>query len=240
MPVRPVTRNAYWFPSPALGKLRRRHALDSSVNTRPRAGVPAALPLALLEALRASDVPQPDALDEHPGELVAKRLGLSRTVEAQIERFEQQVRRGHPVPGVEFAALQRLVARRPDAGVVFSDAGRRAARRVARQRGGANRAVGRLLPGRWRRALGFRRARRLAEGMFGVRLEGRPDAARAELGRTLAVVTDPGPACSFMGSAIAELLRLLAGFDGAMMHVACRARGADTCAWSAAPTAAHS
>lgn len=192
------------------------------------------LPLALLEALRASDVPQPDALDEHPGEMVAKRLGLSRTVEAQIERLEAQARQGRPVPGSEFAALQRLVARRPDAGVVFSDAGRRAGRRVVRERGGARRALTRLLPGRWRHALGFRLARRLAADTFGVRMDGRRPAVRAELGQTLAVVTDPGPACSFMGSALAELLRLLAGFDGALVHVACRARGADACAWNAA------
>jgi predicted hydrocarbon binding protein len=210
------------------------------VNTRPRAGVPAALPLALLEALRASDVPQPDALDEHHGELVAKRLGLNPTVEAQIERFEKQARRGAAVPGAEFAALQRLVARRPDAGVVFSEAGRRAARRVVRERRGAGQALARLLPGRWRRALGFRRARRLATATFGAELERGGGSVRAVLNPTLAVVTDPGPACSFTGSALAELLRQLAGFDGAMMHVSCRARGADTCAWSAAPAGSRS
>jgi len=214
----------------------RQHASDPSVNTRPRAGVPATLPLALLEALRASDVPQPDTLDEHPGgELVAKRLGLNRTVEVQIERLEKQARRGGAVPGAEFAALQRLVARRPDAGVVFSDAGRRAARRAVRERGGVARALARLLPRRWRHAVGFRHARRLARGTFGAELDRGNGFARAELGRALAVVTDPGAACSFTGSGLAELLRQLAGFDGAMVHVSCRARGADACAWSAAP-----
>jgi predicted hydrocarbon binding protein len=235
MPIRSVARNAHWFASPAAAKLRRHHARDSLVNARPRAGVPAALPLALLEALRASDAPRPDTLDEHPGEMVAKRLGLSRTVEAQIHRLEKQARQGRPVPGAEFAALQRLVARRPDAGVVFSDAGRRAARRVVRDRGGAARALTRPLPAPWRRTLGFRLARRLAVGTFGVQFDEREGGMRAELGETLAVVTDPGPACSFMGSALAEMLRLLAGFDGAMVHVACRARGAGACAWSAAP-----
>lgn len=236
MPGRWAARNGYWFPSWAPCKLRRHHVLSFLVNTRPRVGVPAALPLALLEALRASDIPQPDALDEHPGELVAKRLGLSRTVEAQIERLERQARRGDSVPGAEFAALQRLVARRPDAGVVFSDGGRRAARRVVREGRGMARAVAPLLPGPWRRSLGFRRARRLADAVFGVRLDRRDGRAHAEL-QTLAVVTDPGPACSFMGSALAELLRLLAAFDGAMVHVSCRARGAGVCAWSAAPAA---
>ena len=227
-------------PLPPLLSCARHHVTDSSVNTRPRAGVPAALPLALLEALRASDVPQPDALDEHHEELVAKRLGLSRTVEVQIERFEQVARRGGAVPGVEFAALQRLVARRPDAGVVFSDAGRRAARRILRERRGAGQALARLLPGRWRRALGFRLARRLAEATLGAQLDRAHGSVHAVLNPTLAVVTDPGPACSFTGSALAELLRQLAGFDGAMMHVSCRARGAEACAWSATPAGSRS
>jgi predicted hydrocarbon binding protein len=205
------------------------------VNTPPRAGVPAGLPLALLEALRASDVPLPDALDEDHGELVAKRLGLNRTVEVQIERFEQQARRRSAVPGAEFAALQRLVARRPDAGVVFTEAGRRAARRVVRERRGAGRVLAHLLPGRWRRALGFRLARRLAGAIFGAELARDAGSVRAVANPTLTVVTDPGPACSFTGSALAELLRQLTEFDGAMMHVSCRARGADACAWSAAP-----
>jgi len=36
-------------------------------------------------------------------------------------------------------------------------------------------------------------------------------------------------------AAFAELLRLLVGFEGAMLHVACRATGGDRCEWRAAP-----
>lgn len=203
------------------------------MNAPPRAGVPAALPLALLEALRASDIPQPDTLDEQHADLSAKRLGLNRTVEAQIERLERQARRREAVPGQEFAALARLVGRRPDAGVVFTDAGRRAARREVRERRGPA-ALRRFLPRSWAHAVGFRVARRLARTTFGADLEWGGGAPRAVLGATLAVVTEPGPACSFIGSALAELLRQLAGFDGAMVHTSCRVRGAEACAWSAA------
>lgn len=204
------------------------------MNAAPRAGVPASLPLALLEALRASDIPQRDTLDEDHGELALKRLGLNRTVEAQIARLEREARRRAAVPGQEFAALQRLVARRPDAGVVFSDAGRRAARRAMAERRGLGRFLRPVLPRAWGHAVGFRDARYVARAIFGAELDGPLRSPRAVLGSTLAVVTEPGPACSFMGSALAELLRRLAGFDGAMMHVACRARGAETCTWSAA------
>jgi hypothetical protein len=210
------------------------HAAYPLVNTPPRAGVPAVLPLAVLEALRASDIPQPDALDEQHADLSAKRFGLNPTVEVQIERLERQVRRREAVPGQEFAALARLVMRRPDAGVVFSDAGRRAARREVQGRRGPMPVLRRLLPRPWAHVLGFRVARRVARGTFGTELERSGGAPRAVLGATLAVVTEPGPACSFVGSALAELLRQLAGFDGAMVHTACRGRGAETCMWSAA------
>jgi len=207
------------------------------VTATPQAGVPAALPLTLLESLRALDVPRPDALDEHHTELTAKRLGLNRTVEAEITRLARLAARGGRVPGQEFAALQRLVARRPDASLVFTDAGRRAARRAWAGAGVRLRLVMGTLPRRLRVALGARVARRLAAAAFGSDLRHQAGVASATLGGGIAVVTEPGPACSFVGAGIAELLRLLTGFDGAMVHVSCRARGADSCAWSA--TALH-
>ena len=43
-----------------------------------------------------------------------------------------------------------------------------------------------------------------------------------------------GQACSYYGAALAELLRALTGFEGAMVHARCRGRGDDTCRWLAA------
>ena len=205
------------------------------MNAPPRAGIPAALALALLEAVRAIDAPIPDALDEPHGDLAAKRLGLSRTVENEIGRLEQLARRGGMVPGQEFAALQRLVTRRPDASLVFSDAGRRAARRAAAELPVRTRLLLRTLPHGAATAVGLRLARRLARRELGVDLTSGEGRAHAALGGDLTVVTEAGPACSFIGSALAELLRRVAGFDGAMVHTSCRARGEDVCAWSAAP-----
>ena len=204
------------------------------MNAPPRRGVPAVLGFALLEAVRALDAPRPDTLDEHHADLAAKRLGLSRTVSAEIARLERLAHRGATVPGQEFAALQRLVARRPDAALAFTDAGRRAARWLVAGVPMRSRMLRRLLPSGLAAAAGFRVARRIALREFGASLQREAGGPGAILGGELAVVTEPGPACSFTGSALAELLRQLAGFDGAMVHTTCRARGGRVCAWSAA------
>src|SRR6266851_1122243 len=53
---------------------------------------------------------------------------------------------------------------------------------------------------------------------------------------TLAVSATPdGAACGVYGAAFAELLRLLVGFEGAMLHTSCRATGGAQCEWRAAP-----
>src|SRR6188768_4145102 len=92
--------------------------------------VPAIVPLSLLEALRNVDAPVEDGLEELAGEVVSKRLGLSATVQAQIARYAWHADRGHAVALDEASSVFRLVGRRPDAPLVFADAGRRAARRA--------------------------------------------------------------------------------------------------------------
>jgi len=72
---------------------------------------------------------------------------------------------------------------------------------------------------------GYGAARRAARAVFVARVR---DA--------LAVRATPdGAACTLFGAGFTELLRLLVGFEGAMLHVSCRATGGDTCAWRAAP-----
>src|SRR5207253_1069149 len=44
-----------------------------------------------------------------------------------------------------------------------------------------------------------------------------------------------GSACALYGTGFTELLRLLVGFEGAMLHVSCRATGGAVCEWRAAP-----
>ena len=94
--------------------------------------VHAIIPLSLLEALRNLDTPVEDGLEELAGEIVSKRLGLSATVAAQINRYQDAAKKDGRVATDEAIAVFRLASRRPDAQLVFADAGRRAARYAAR------------------------------------------------------------------------------------------------------------
>lgn len=196
---------------------------------------PAVVPLSLLEALRNLDTPVGDGLEELAGEIVAKRFGLSGTVAAQIQRYQDAYRRGLPVPLDETVGVFRLVGRRPDAALVYADAGRRAARYAAR---GASTPVRMLLktsPGFIRRRIGAGAASRAARRIFSASLTVRGRSAEAVIPQPLSLLAlADGQACSYYGAALAELLRALTGFEGAMVHARCRGRGDDTCRWLAA------
>ncbi|HXG44907.1 MAG TPA: hypothetical protein VNJ71_09155 [Gemmatimonadales bacterium] len=202
--------------------------------------VPTLIPLSLLEALRNLDTPVEDGLDELAGEIVAKRLGLSATVAAQIERYQAQVKRGVPVALDEALSVFRLAGRRPDAALVFADAGRRTARHLARRQPLLLRGAIRALPGGLGRRLGARAARSAARRQLGVALAVTESGARAESAKPLSILALPdGSACGFYGAALSELLRVLAGFEGAMIHERCRARGDPLCAWRATPVGGY-
>lgn len=195
------------------------------------------VPLALLEAVRNLDTPVEDGLSEFADELLSKRLGLSRTVAMQLEQYDTLARRGARVDPSHVEALLRLVGRRPDADLVFADAGRRAARRAARQLSVVSRMAARAAP----RGLGYFAARRAARQVLGGDLRRESAIPVARTVATLAINATPdGSACGFYGAAFTELLRLLVGYEGAMMHVACRATGGDRCEWrAAAPDPRH-
>jgi hypothetical protein len=195
----------------------------------------AIIPLALLETMRDLDVPaSEDPTGLHP-ELVTPRLGTSRTVAAQIERYEALARRNRGVDPAEAAALMRLAGRRNDAGLVFADAGRRAAAHAAARVPLAVRLLWRAAPPGTRRRLGFTLARRVVERTFAIALtrDGAQVAAAAE-GLPSVHATEDGSACGFYGSAMAALLRRFTNFDGAVQHVSCAARGAPGCRWDTA------
>jgi len=196
--------------------------------------VPTIIPMSLLEALRNLDTPVEDGLEELAGEIVSKRLGLSATVAAQIARYQERVRRGEPVPVDEAVSVFRLAGRRPDAQLVFADAGRRAARHAARSAPALSRAGVRLMPGGLGRSIGASAAARAAKRVLGIELEVGESGASAEIAKPLSILalTD-GSACTFYGSALGELLRMLTGFEGAMVHERCRARGDSACRWRA-------
>ncbi len=200
--------------------------------SKPRT-VPAIVPLSLLEAIRNLDTPVEDGLDELAEEIVVRRLGLSPTVAAQIQRYRQAVDRDAGVDFDEAVSVSRLVGRRPDAPLVFADAGRRAARYAARARKAGP--LVRASTGGMGRRLAHRSVGRLARTVFGGELHLRPEGNEVAMKEPLSIVAVPdGGACAFYGAAYGELLRLLTHFEGAMLHEQCRSRGAETCVWQCA------
>lgn len=190
------------------------------------------VPLAVLEAIRNLDTPVEDGLGEFADELLSKRFGLSATVRTQLAEYEALVRRDARVAPDHVEALLRLVGRRPDADLVFADAGRRAARRAVRRLFFGTRLAAAAAP----RTLGFVAAGHAAGTVLGGELKREARIPVARVADPLAVRATPdGAACQLHAAGFAELLRLLSGFEGAMLHSRCRAKGDDRCEWRAAP-----
>ncbi|MEO6056838.1 MAG: hypothetical protein ABIQ49_08360 [Gemmatimonadales bacterium] len=197
--------------------------------------VPALLPLSLLEAIRNLDTPVEDGLDELAEEIAVRRLGLSPTVAAQIQRYRAAAEREGTVELDEVVSVVRLVGRRPDAPLVFADAGRRAARYAARSRGRSARTLAKVSPMALARRVSVRAVARLARDVFGGELAAPAGGTEVRMADPLSILAMPdGTACTFYGSAYGELLRSLAAFEGAMLHERCRGRGDDACVWRSA------
>jgi hypothetical protein len=197
--------------------------------------VPALIPLSLLEAIRNLDTPVEDGLDELAEEIVVRRLGLSPTVAAQIQRYRQTADRDGAVDLDEAVSVLRLVGRRADAALVFADAGRRAARYASRVHARPAWTLARVGSGGLSWRLAQRSATHLARRAFGGELRAAPDGVEVKMADPLSFKALPdGSACDFYGAAYGELLRRLTGFEGAMLHERCRARGAEACVWQSA------
>jgi hypothetical protein len=195
--------------------------------------IPAFLPLSLLEALRNLDTPVEDGLEILAKDIVSRRLGLSDTVAAQIERYRQALGREGSVADDELVSVLRLVGRRPDAPLVFADAGRRAARYAVRARGGA-RALVRVSPSALGQHLARRAVRQISQASFRGELMGKGPDLEVRMSRPLSISAIPdGGACAFYGAAYGELLRSLVNFEGTMVHERCEGRGDQACVWRA-------
>jgi hypothetical protein len=169
---------------------------------------------------------------------VTKRLGLSATVAAQIARYRAAAERDGTVSRDEAASVFTLVGRRADAGLVFADAGRRAARHAARRVGSS--ALAKVAPSAVGRRLAARAARGAARITFAADLRFPGGLAEARMADAVAIAAWPaGEACGFHASAFAELLRLLIGFEGLMRHERCQGRGDGECLWRGAPAGAY-
>ena len=127
-------------------------------------------------------------------------------------------------------ARQCMGGRRPDAELVFADAGRRAARRAVRRMLMTSRLAARAAP----RSVGYAVAGRAARVVLGGDLRREGHVPLARVGHALAVHATPdGTACTLWAAAFAELLRLLAGYETVMLHTACVAAGGARCEWRA-------
>lgn len=194
--------------------------------------VNAIVPLAVLRTLQQLDHTDPVDLEEYAGEVAPKRLGMSATVSAQVARYEKLVKRGADVDADEVVQLFRLVGRRNDAELAFSQAGRTAAAEMLRQTSAASR-----LAHRAGRVVARQRTDSALAIRFAERLLGATMSIEEESG-VVAVANGPltdaapdGKPCEFFGAALAELLRRCTKFEGAMLHHKCRSRGDDACSW---------
>jgi hypothetical protein len=194
--------------------------------------VHAVVPLSLLEAVRALDLPAADLDTELVHELRNKRFGLSDTVYMQIKRYAEAVKRQQPVPFDEVVALSRLVGRRPDADIVFRETGRRVARAALETVATTTRRAARSLPSAIARPIALRHLRALSRRFLAGSID--------RQGSTLVLnVLAPFSAdsaansggCGFYEAAFRELLLGLTGVDHAIQMVACCSRGDASCQW---------
>ncbi len=184
--------------------------------------------LSVLEAVRACDLAKGDRPDVGHE---AVKLGRTKSVAAQIEKYSSMVRRREALGGEELVALFTLVSRRQDADLVFAEAGRRAARLAVKETPRFLRILHRVLPSGMRQRLGRRLIRGAAAGVFGldVGLDGEGAVALDGCG---AQSVSGGRPCGVYGSGLAELCRIFTTFDGAYFRNSCRARGSISCRWS--------
>jgi bacteriochlorophyll 4-vinyl reductase len=194
--------------------------------------VPALIPLSLLEAVQNIDTPPDDGLGALAEELAAKRLGLSKTVAAQVGRYRERL--AGEVDAEEAVAVFRLVGRRPDAALVYADAGRRAARYAAKRLGTANRAMIAVAPGRLGTSIALRNTARLSERWLLADLVVSEGTLRCEMADSPALrAREDGAACQFYTAAFAELLRQVGKLEWSVVHELCIGRGDRRCIWRA-------
>jgi hypothetical protein len=201
---------------------------DQQNNSR----VNAIVPLAVLRTLQQLDHADPVDLEEFAEEVARKRLGTSATVSAQVQRYERLVKRGAAVDPDEVVQLFRLVGRRNDAGLAFSQAGRVAAEEMLKQTSAASRLVHRAGRVVSRQRANLALATRLADRLLGASMtfDEQSGIEAVANGPLTDAAPDGGP-CEFFGAALAELLRRCTDFEGAMLHQTCRSRGDETCSW---------
>jgi len=192
------------------------------------------LPLSLLDAVRAVDVPIGDFDTEFVPELRNKRFGLSDTVLAQVKRYQEAVRRNQRPSVDEARALATLIGRRPDAEAVFREAGRILARHAYSRISPLSRGFMRKSPALLARPIALRHVRRVSLRYFTGRIRRVGSSILLEVRDPITLDTAPRQGgCTYYEAALRELMQLLVGGVGAVEHVRCASRKESTCEWRA-------
>lgn len=184
--------------------------------------------------MRDRDRPEEVLEDEDLTISLPRRLGLSDVILVQINRLQEEVKAKRLQSPPQVVDLMRLVVRRPDAEVIFAEAGRRVARHQWAQRSASFRGTLRVMPNPIRRVSARRAARRLFRQLAG---DGQLWVGRwpveIRLRDPLSAQADPsGAACAFFGGAFGELMELHTGRRYQIRHPKCATRGAEHCEWT--------
>ena len=189
--------------------------------------VAAEVALALLEAMRTTDLPPDRLKDEDVRLTMPRRLGLSAVVDRQIALFQNRVRQGLRMTADEFAEFIRLVMRRPDAAEVFFTMGSQLAATKVRR-------VTRWLPRALRLYLTRKRIGTALRKLFGRRLGGFVSGAFAfEMSASPLVQVDPnGEACEIITGFCQRALQDSVGGGLVVAKKQCETRGDRACRWT--------
>jgi len=192
--------------------------------------------LVLLESLRDVDTPSEVLEDETFHISLPRRLGLSDVIDGQMRRYADMSRRRRQLDVSEFVDLLRLIARRPDASLVFEAAGDRLGSEYAARTPKAASLAWRLAPAGIRRRTLLRHLRRVAASLSpgsAIRLD-RTDPS-VSVARCLPAVADTsGSACGMITAAFTACAEGL-GEATPVHHLTCESRGDESCRWEVAP-----
>jgi hypothetical protein len=198
--------------------------------------VPAALPLTLLEAVRAHDRPEEVLEDEDLTVSLPRRFGLTGVVDTQIRQFEAAQKAGRNVRFDEVANLVRLVLRRPDAGLIIQDTGRRFAIWHFERKPGVLRRLYPKLPVRLSSAAAaaaLRKSLKLVRAGTVITVTRAPFHVRID-GCEYARIDAEGASCALLTGLIQEQLRQYSATPTLVSHVMCAAKGGGRCEWALA------
>lgn len=197
------------------------------------ATVDALLPLSLLESVRIADTPE-EAEAEYVHELRNKRLGLSDTMYAEIQRYTEDAKKSRRVTYEKVVAIATLIGRRPDAEAVFRSGGARLANQMYLSVSGVRRGLLRFLPAFVSRSLALAAGRNVARRYLNGSLSRVGGYVMLAVPESATAGTGPrGIGCTFYEANLGELLKLLVDGGGAIEHVRCAERSEGSCEWRA-------